>query len=71
MNGRRGLNRRGLKAAQAVNLRRHDEVALGQAVNLVGPERDLGLAPRQQNIRMMSLLFGQRSDAIDELQRLL
>src|ERR1035437_7733949 len=60
-----------LRCAQPVNLCRHDEIALGQAVDLVGPQRDLGLAPCQQNVRMMSLLLGQSSHAIDELERLL
>ena len=34
-----------LLAAQPVNLSRHAEVAFGQAVNLVSPQRDGSLAP--------------------------
>ena len=43
---------------QPVDLRRHNEVALSQSVNFVGPERDFNFAPRQQNIRVVSLLLG-------------
>lgn len=42
---------------QFVDLRREDEVALGQAIDLVRPDRDLRLSPPKTNIRVMSLLF--------------
>jgi hypothetical protein len=42
---------------QAVDLRRHDEVAFSQPVNLMRPQGDFGLSPRQQNVGMMSLLL--------------
>jgi hypothetical protein len=58
-------------ALESVNLRGHDEVALGQAVNLVGPQGDLSLAPGQQNIRMVSLFLGHRSHTVDKFQGLL
>ena len=33
------------------------------------PDRDLHLAPAQQNVRMMSLFLGQFSHSIDKCQR--
>jgi len=51
-----------------VNLCSHNEIALGEAVDLVRPHRDLGFAPGQQNIRMMPLLFGERSHSIHEIK---
>src|SRR6266404_3938198 len=60
-----------LGTKEAVNLSRHDEVALGQAVDFMGPEGDPDLAPSKQNVRMMSLLFGQRTHPVYEIQCLL
>jgi hypothetical protein len=56
---------------QPVDLSGHDEVALGQAVDLVGPERDLGLTPGQQNVGMMALFLSQRAHAVHEVERIL
>jgi len=55
---------------QPVDLRRHDEIALGQAVDLVRPQRDLNFAPSQQDVGVMPLLFGNPADAIYEFQGL-
>ena len=33
------------------------------------PERNFGLAPAEQNVGMMALLFGERADLVDERQR--
>src|SRR5579864_3849321 len=56
---------------QLVDLRRQDEVALGGAVDLVSTCRDGGLSPSQQDVGMMSLLFGDGADAVHEIEGLL
>ena len=56
---------------QPVDFRGHNEVALGKAVDLVRPHGNLGFAPRQQNVGMVPLFFGERSHAIHEFERLL
>ncbi len=38
-----------------IDLRRHDEIALRQTIDLVGPHGDFGFAPGEQNIGMVSL----------------
>src|SRR6185437_7135538 len=53
-----------------VDLRGQDEVTLGQSIDLVCPDRDLGVAPAKTNVRMMSLLFSEVTDAIYEFLRL-
>ena len=55
---------------QFVDLGGEDEVALREAIDLVCPDRDLGVSPSKTNIRMMSLFLGQISDSIYELLRL-
>src|SRR5580704_18507047 len=55
---------------QSIDLRCHDEVALGQPVDLVGPQGDFRFAPGQQNIRMMSLRLGQCAYSIHKIQGL-
>ena len=62
---------KGLGSANPVNLGRHDEVALRQAVDFVSPQSDLNFSPRQKDVRMVALLFGDRADTIHEFQRLL
>src|SRR5215218_5379008 len=47
-----------------VDLRGQDEIALSQSVDLVRPDRDLRLSPSKANIRMVTLLFRQITDAI-------
>ena len=56
---------------QAVNLRGHNEIALGEPVDAVRPEGDVCFSPREQDVRMVSLLFGDRANAIHEIQCLL
>src|SRR5579864_6156293 len=60
-----------LRTRYAVNLRRHDKVALGQAVDFVSPEGNLRFAPGQQDVRVMSLLLGYRAHPVHEIQCLL
>src|SRR5437870_170759 len=47
-----------------------DEVAFGEAVDLVGPNRDFDPAPGQVNVRMMTLLFGEFADLVGKGERL-
>ena len=63
------LSAAGLLRIGLVDLRRQNKVALCQAVDLVRPDFDPGLAPRQVNVRMMSLLFCNDSDSVDEIER--
>jgi hypothetical protein len=75
-NGNRGLTfaRSGSVARlgiELINLCGHDEVAFRQAVDLVRPECDFGLAPGEKDVRMMTLIFGHFADAVHEIQRLL
>ena len=60
-----GIKESGTK--EAVNLGRHNEVAFRQAVDFMGPEGGLDFAPGKQNVRMMSLLFGQSTHAVYEI----
>ena len=57
-----------IKSIQAVNLRSHDEVAFGQAVDLVRPERDFHAAPGEINVRMMTLFFREFADLVGEVE---
>src|SRR5260370_31617579 len=52
-------------------LGRHNQVAFGEAVNLVGPQRDFGLPPGKQDVGMVALLLSQGSDSIHKVQGLL
>jgi len=56
---------------QLIDLRGHDEVAFGQAVDFVRPQGDLGFAPGQQDIGMVALLLGHGSYAVHEGEGLL
>jgi hypothetical protein len=52
-----------------IDLRGQDEITLRQSINLVRPDRNLGLSPPEANIRMMALLFRQIPDAIHKRLR--
>src|ERR1035437_2974950 len=54
---------------QLLDFRRQDEVRLGQSIHRVRPERDLDLAPSQQDVGMMALLLGHSANAIHESER--
>src|SRR5215471_16824637 len=47
--------------SKAIDLRREDEVALGQSVDLVRPDRHRDLAPGEVDVRVVSLFL--REDA--------
>src|ERR1035441_2612348 len=51
---------------ELIDLRGHDEVRLGQSIHRVRPERDLDLAPSQQDVGMMALLLGESANSIHE-----
>ena len=58
-----------LGCPQLINLRRQDEVALGQAVDLVRVEVDRHASPREVDDGVMVLPLGDLADAVDERQR--
>jgi hypothetical protein len=55
---------------RTINLGRHDEIALGQTINLVGPKRDFRLSPGKQDVRMVALFLSYFPNPIYERQRL-
>src|ERR1700730_6097359 len=61
---------RSLSLLQLIDFRCKNEVAFGEPVDFMRPGSDFSLSPRQQNIRMVPLLFGNLPYLIDERQRL-
>lgn len=55
---------------ELIDLGGHDEIAFRQAIDLMCPERDFRAPPGQQDVGMVSLLFGNFARAVDELQGL-
>src|SRR6267143_2024856 len=53
---------------QSVDFRSQDEIALGEPVDLMRPDRYLCFAPAKANIGMMTLIFRQFANLIDELE---
>src|SRR5436309_12927128 len=51
----------------AVDLRRHIEIALGESVDFVRPEVGAHLAPADIEVRMMPFGFGHRRDPVYEI----
>jgi hypothetical protein len=51
-----------------IDLRRHNEVALGEPANLVGVDLHAHFPPGQAQIRMMTFLFGHRAHAVHEVE---
>ncbi len=49
---------------ELVDLGSHDEVALGEAVNLVRPDGNFDFSPGEEDVRMMTLLLGELADAV-------
>src|SRR5712692_7816837 len=56
--------------SQLIDLCRQHEIAFGKSVNLMGPDRNLGLTPAKTNVRMVALCLGKFTDTIDERERL-
>jgi hypothetical protein len=44
-----------------------DEIAFCQAVDLVGPGRDLDFSPGKEDVRVVSLLFRELAYLVDKL----
>src|SRR5262245_57332858 len=55
--------------ADAIDLRGENEVAFGEAVDLLRPDGHAGFAPAEKDLRMVALLLGNRADGVDETQR--
>ena len=55
---------------QTVELRRHDEVVLVQTFDLLGLQRDRGIAPAEGDVGMMALGLGELARPLDEAERL-
>ena len=53
---------------QSVDFGSQNEIALGESVDLMRPDRYLCFAPAKANIRMMTLGFRQFANLIDELE---
>ena len=53
---------------QCVDLCGQDEVALGQAVDLVCPDPDADLPPAQRDVGVVRFGFGDLPDAVDKRQ---
>src|ERR687886_1785365 len=66
-------NHRGTSGRQRldrVDLSREDEVALGEAVYFVRPDRNLDLTPAEADVGVVPLLLGELAHLIDEAQSL-
>src|SRR5712692_1152238 len=59
-----------LASLQLIDLGCKDEIAFGQPIDLVGPERDPDFPPGEIDIWMMTLLLGQVPHHPGKLQRL-
>jgi len=46
---------------QLIRLRCEDEIALGETIDLVGPDRDLDLAPGEVEVGMVVLLLADKA----------
>src|SRR6478609_5170018 len=53
-------------AGQPVELCRHNEIVLVQTFDLLGAQRDRGIAPPEANIRMMEFRLGEFTGAAHE-----
>src|SRR5579872_3402662 len=53
---------------EAIEFRCQDKIAFRQSIDLVGPDLDVDLAPREQQIGMMPLLLRHRAGAVDEIE---
>ena len=55
-----------LARRQTVELRRHDEVVLVQTFDLLGLQRDRGVAPAEEDVRIMPIDFDELARALTE-----
>ena len=66
----RTRSRRGRPSEYAVNLGGHDEVVLMQSLDLLGLQRDRGIAPTEADIRMMAFSFREFTNLLNKGKRL-
>ena len=64
------VSRRGRAREYAVNLGGHDEIVLMQSLDLLGLQRDRGIAPTEADIRMMAFSFRKFTNFLDKGKRL-
>src|SRR5262245_525696 len=71
--GRGSAGLRGWRSwvAEHVTLGGEHEVTFGEAIDLVRPDVDANLAPREVDVGVVVLLFGHGADAVYESERLL
>jgi hypothetical protein len=53
----------------AINFGGHDEIVLMQSLDLLGLQRDRGIAPTEADIRMMAFSFRKLTNFLDEGKR--
>jgi hypothetical protein len=53
--------------SELVDFGRQDEVALGEPIDFVGPDCDLGPTPTKADIGMMTLFFREIPDSVNKL----
>ena len=53
-----------------VNLGGHDEIVLMESLDLLGLQRDRGIAPTEADIRMMAFSFREFTNFLDKGERL-
>src|SRR4029077_4089340 len=63
-------SRRGHAREYAVNLGGHDEIVLMQSFDLLGLQRDRGIAPTEADIRVMAFSFREFTYLLDKGKRL-
>ncbi len=51
-----------------INFRGEDEIAFGQAVDLVGPNLDFNFSPGEKNVGVVALLLRQLTDAVHKIE---
>ena len=55
---------------EPIELRRHDEVVLVQALDLLGAQRHRRIAPAERDVGVVHLGFGQLGGTFDKAERL-
>jgi len=63
-------SRRGCAREYAVNFGGHDEIVLMQSLDLLGLQRDCGIAPAEANIRMMAFSLREFTNFLNKGERL-
>jgi len=51
-----------------VDFRGENKIAFRQSINLVSPDLHLSSSPREVNVRMMALIFGDCSNPVHEIE---